>query len=113
MSRHTRATTVVSHPPRFVTAGVSAREPQPGFLDGVLGLARRTEHAVGDCPQVVAITFESFGQKFCLVHRSHPSVAARHSHDERASADVTRKRDGTGNVKDKTRERNLRVPWTT
>ena len=40
MSRHTRATTVVSQPPRFSTSLASVRlEPQPGLLHGVVGLA--------------------------------------------------------------------------
>ena len=48
MSRRTRATTVVSQPPRFSTlAGVGAVEPEPGLLDGVVGLAERAEHPVG------------------------------------------------------------------
>ena len=53
MFRHTRATTVVSQPPRFSTlAGVGAAEPQPGVLDGVVGLADRAEHPVGHRAQV-------------------------------------------------------------
>ena len=41
MFRHTRATTVVSQPPRFSTSSASgAAEPQPGLLHGVVGLAR-------------------------------------------------------------------------
>ena len=47
MFRHTRATTVVSQPPRFSTAvGVGAAQAQPGLLDGVVGLAHRAEHPV-------------------------------------------------------------------
>ena len=39
MLRQTRATTVVSQPPRFsIVARVGAAEPQPGLLHGVVGL---------------------------------------------------------------------------
>ena len=48
----TRATTVVSQPPRFSTSLASARlEPEPRVLDRVVGLAQRAEHPVGDRPQ--------------------------------------------------------------
>ena len=40
MSRQTRATTVVSQPAEVVdAAGVGAAQPQPGFLNRVVGLA--------------------------------------------------------------------------
>jgi hypothetical protein len=40
MSRDTRATAVVSHPPRFSTPLVfGAAKPEPGFLDGVVRFA--------------------------------------------------------------------------
>ena len=58
-----RATTVVSQPPRFSTPlGVGAAEPQPGFLDGVVGLAQRAEHPVGHRPQVGPVLLEPFRQ---------------------------------------------------
>ena len=50
--------------------GVGAAEPQPGLLDGVVGLAQRAEHPVGDRPQVGAVLVESLGQP----GRSRPSV---------------------------------------
>jgi hypothetical protein len=52
---------------------VGAAQPQPGFLDGILGLRARAEHAVGDCAQVCAVRLEAFGQKFLLVHRHIPA----------------------------------------
>ena len=71
MSRHTRATTVVSQPPRFSTSlGVGAAEPQPRLLHGVVGLAQRAEHAVGHRPQVGPVLLEPLGQPFVLVHLS-------------------------------------------
>ncbi len=40
MFSDTRATTVVSQPPRFsISLGFGAAEPQPGLLHGVVGLA--------------------------------------------------------------------------
>ena len=90
MSRHTRATTVVSQPPRFSTPlGVGAAEPEPGLLHGVVRLAQRAEHPVGHRPQVGAVGLEPLRQPVVFVHRSHSSVAFRHSSDGRNPADVT------------------------
>ena len=56
---HPRATTVVSQPPEVLdVARVGAAEPQPGLLDGVVGLAQRAEHPVGHRPQVGAVLLE-------------------------------------------------------
>ncbi len=68
MSRHTCVMTVVSQPPRLSTAPVSARdEPQPRLLHGVLGFARRAQHAVGDRPQAGPVLLESRAQG-CVGH---------------------------------------------
>ena len=50
---------------------VRAADPDPGFLNGVVGLAPRAEHPVGDRPQVTPVLFESLRQPFVFVHRSH------------------------------------------
>ena len=59
-------------------------------LDGVIGLARRAQHAVGNPPQMVAVGLELPGQPFFFFHRSHSPVALRHAHDGREAADVTK-----------------------
>jgi hypothetical protein len=41
--------------------GAGATESQPGFLHSVVGFIHRTEHAVGDCPQMTAILLELLG----------------------------------------------------
>jgi hypothetical protein len=41
-------------------ADVGAVHPQPGFLDGVVGLAARIEHPVGDRSQVRTVLLERF-----------------------------------------------------
>ena len=63
MSRQMRPTTVVSQPRRLsIAADVGAAEPQPRLLHGVLGLAERAEHAVGDGAQLGAMGLEAFGE---------------------------------------------------
>ena len=80
MFRDTRATTVVSQPPRFSTSlAVRAAQPQPGLLDGVVGLAQRAEHPVGHRPQVGPVLLEALRQLIALIHRSHSFVASGHS----------------------------------
>ena len=65
----TRATTVVSQPPRFSISSASERlQAQPGLLDGVVGLGARAQHAVGDGPQMGAVLVEAGGQEVLLVH---------------------------------------------
>ncbi len=60
MFRHTRATTVVSQPPRFSTSLASdAAQPQPGVLHGVVGLGERAEHPVGHRPQPRPVLLEA------------------------------------------------------
>ena len=69
----TRATIVVSQPRRFSTSLVSARPtPQPGVLDGVLGLAERAQHAVGDRAEVRPRFFELPREPFLLIHVTFP-----------------------------------------
>jgi hypothetical protein len=63
MSRHTRATTVVSQPPRLSMPVVSARlSRSQAFLNGVVHLAYRAEHAVRHRAQVGSVLFEPLSQ---------------------------------------------------
>jgi hypothetical protein len=55
--------------------GVGAAEPQPRLLHGVVGLAQRAEHPVGDGPQCGPVLLEALRQ---LIHRSHSFVASGH-----------------------------------
>ena len=69
MLRHTRPTTVVSHAPRFsIASALGAAQPQPRLLEGVVGLAQRTQHPVRDRPQAGAVLVEALGQPFLLAH---------------------------------------------
>ena len=70
-------------------AGVGAAQPQPGLLDGVLGLGQRAEHPVGHRPQMRAVRLELRRYEVVLVHRSHSFVAICHSSDRAKVADVT------------------------
>jgi len=54
MFRATRATIVVS------------------VLDRVVGLAERSQHAIGDCPQARPMIFELGGEPFLLIHVTFP-----------------------------------------
>jgi hypothetical protein len=79
-------------------SGIGTAEAEPRFLNGVIGLAKRSEHAVGDGSEVIAILFKSFGQPSGFVHffhligpRSHSCIAIRHGSDEGISAFVTRR----------------------
>jgi hypothetical protein len=58
--------------------GAGPAEPQPGFLHGVVSLARRAEHPVGDGPQMGPVLLEPLGKPVVFVHRSHSSVAVSH-----------------------------------
>jgi hypothetical protein len=58
-------------------ARVGTTEAQPGFLDGVVGLARRAEHPPGMRPQASPIGLESSRQPLAVMHRSHSLVAFR------------------------------------
>ena len=82
MSSATRATTVVSQPPRLATAALSERrEPDPGLLDGVLGLARRAQHPVGHRPQMAAVLLELLRQYLVGRHRIPFAPPSRHRDD--------------------------------
>jgi hypothetical protein len=68
-SRHTGATTVVSHPPKFSTALVSERLSRSlASLDGVVRFGQRAEHPASHGPKVGAFLLESLCQIFALVH---------------------------------------------
>ena len=75
-------------------ARVGAAEPQPGLLHGVVGLAERAEHPVGDRPQVAAVLLEALGE-LVLVHGCHIPPSAVSMHDPRTTADVTHRRRAT------------------
>src|SRR5262245_61027004 len=47
---------------------VRAAQAQPGFLNRVVGVADRAEHAVGDRAQTRAMALELLGQKVALAH---------------------------------------------
>jgi hypothetical protein len=54
------------------TVRAGAAEAEPGFLDGVVRLAHRSEHPVGHRPEMGPVGLEALGQPVVLVHRSHP-----------------------------------------
>ena len=72
MSRQTRATTVVSQPPRLsIAAGVRAAQPQPRLLDRVLGFGARAR-ASGTPPRAGApVLLEPRRQPVVLTHPDH------------------------------------------
>ena len=106
MFRHTRATTVVSQPARFSTPPVSARlEPQPGLLDGVVGLAERAEHPVGDRAQAGPVLLEPLGQPVRSSIGHVPLRRRGHSSRPAKPADVT---DVDGDDHDLTHSRHRR-----
>jgi hypothetical protein len=73
MSSDTRPTTVVSHAPRFSISPASERlSRSQGFLDGVLSLAYRAEHPIGDRPQPGSVLFDR-----CASHSRHISPSHR------------------------------------
>jgi hypothetical protein len=49
-------------------ARVGSAEPQPGVLDGVVGLRERAEHAVGDRAEMRPLLLELPGEPFLLIH---------------------------------------------
>jgi hypothetical protein len=49
-------------------ARVGAAEPQPGVLDGVVSLAERAEHPVGDRAEMRPLLFELEDKPFLLIH---------------------------------------------
>src|SRR5688500_5255106 len=52
------------------SGNVSAADPKPGFLNGVVGLGERAEHPIGDGTQVRAVLLEALGELGILV-RGH------------------------------------------
>ena len=60
----------------FDIAGSGAADPEPGVLDGVVGLDKRAEHPVGHRSQMGPVLLEAVGQPLVLVHRSHPPAAS-------------------------------------
>lgn len=44
---------------------------QPAFLDRVVCLAKRAEHAVSNCPEVLPVHAKSVCQPFLFSHLSH------------------------------------------
>jgi hypothetical protein len=50
-------------------------------LHGIIGLAVRTEHPVGNRAQLAALRLETFRQPGTLVHRSPFLAAPRQLHD--------------------------------
>jgi hypothetical protein len=49
-------------------ARVGAAEPQPRVLDGVVGLAERAEHPVGDRAEVRSVLLELPREPLLLIH---------------------------------------------
>jgi len=90
MSGHTRATIVVSHPPRFSTP------PVPGRLRRGQDAWTASSASLGEPsirwaprPQVGPVGLESLRQPVVFVHRSRSLDALRDGGDERNPADVT------------------------
>ena len=69
MSRPIRLTTMVNQPRTIYTCGrVEIGKPQPRFLQRVVGLRRRAEHAPRDGPQVRPVLWD------CCVCRWFASI---------------------------------------
>jgi hypothetical protein len=71
MSRQTRATTVVSQPPRLSTALVSARLSRSQASCTASSPRGRAQHAVGHRAQMGPVGLEFARPEIFLVHRSH------------------------------------------
>lgn len=78
-ARRSRAQHVQTHPRHdrrqpsaqvVDTTDIAAAESDPGFLDGVLRLADRPEHPIGDRPHVRSVRFELVGWPLRCGHRS-------------------------------------------
>ena len=54
--------------------GVRAAETQPGFLQGIVGVAHRSEHPVRHGPQAGPVLFEPLGQPLLVVHVTFPRL---------------------------------------
>ena len=76
--RCARAQHVQAHPPDdrrqpgphvLNGRGILVANPQPCLLQGVVGFADRSEHPIGDRPEMPSVLLEPFGQSLTLVHR--------------------------------------------
>ena len=65
-------------------------DPQPGVLQGVVGLGDRAEHPVGHRPQSWSLLLEPVCQPLAVVHRSRPRVARCQGSDTTYTANVTK-----------------------
>ncbi len=54
----------------FNVRRILVANPQPCFLEGIVGFGRRSEHPVGDGAQVGSVLLEAFSQPLALIHRS-------------------------------------------
>ena len=68
---------------------VGAAQADPGFLDGVVGLAHGAEHPEGDAAQVGAVGLEALGEPVLVGHRSAFLRGVGHDTDPPAGRDVT------------------------
>ena len=84
---YSRAPGLVALP--WLRPGRSALPPRAGRR---LARCSRRGHAVGDRPQMRAISLELLDQPLVGVHRSHSPVGVRHSPDEPHHRDVTEER---------------------
>jgi len=57
-------------------ARIGPAQPNPGFLDGILGFAGRPEHAIRHRAQVRPVFFESISERLGCRHRSPSPVPA-------------------------------------
>ncbi len=95
MSRQTRPTTVVSQPPRLSTCARSTRASRSHASWSASSLsADRSQHSVGDGPQMRAVLLELLGQPARARPRSHLLGRIRHPPDAspRGSCDGRPKR---------------------
>ena len=63
----------------FYRAPIRSAQLQPGFLDGVVGLAERAEHPVSHRAQMRSVLLKALHHPLLLVHLSHPSRASGHT----------------------------------
>lgn len=78
----------------MVIEGVGATEPQPGFLNGVIGIAARAEHPECHRFQAGPVLFEALCQPVLVGHCYLPCPSSVMGCDEIVRADVTRSRGG-------------------
>jgi hypothetical protein len=70
-------------------AGVGTAEPEPGFLNSVVGLSPRAQHPISHSSQMSPVRLKLLCQPFFLVHWSHFPGAIRHGYDEGNPIGVT------------------------